>query len=62
MPFSIALTVHLFFLLQYWLPETANFPNSQWWMTQLAPLASPWLTSRGEPQVPAQYEWVWPQP
>ena len=25
-------------------------------MTQLAPLASPWLTSRGEPQVPAQYE------
>ncbi len=55
-PLSIALTVHLFFLLQYWLPETANFPNSQWWMTQLAPLASPWLTSRGEPQVPAQYE------
>ena len=55
-PLSIALTVHLFFLLQYWLSETANFPNSQWWMTQLAPLASPWLTSRGEPQVPAQYE------
>lgn len=55
-PFSISLTVHLFFLLQYWLPETSGFPGSGWWMTQLGPLASPWLTSRGVPQVTAQYE------
>ena len=27
-PFSISLTVNLFFLLQYWIPETSNFPNS----------------------------------
>jgi hypothetical protein len=54
-PFSISLTVNLFFLLQYWIPETSGFPYSQWWMSQLAPLASPWLTSRGEPQVPEQY-------
>ena len=56
MPFSISLTVNLIFLLQYWLPETSDFPDSEWWMTQLAPLASPWLTSRGQPQVTAQYD------
>ena len=53
-PFWISYVVHLFFLLQYWLPETAGFPKSRWWMDQLAPLASTWLTSRGEPQVPIQ--------
>lgn len=53
-PFWISYVVHLFFLLQYWLPETAGFPKSRWWMDQLAPLGSTWLTSRGQPQVPIQ--------
>jgi hypothetical protein len=55
-PFSISLTVHLIFLLYYWLPEMNEFPGHVWWMTQLGPLASPWMTSRGEPQVTAQLE------
>jgi hypothetical protein len=55
-PFSISLTVHLIFLLNYWLPDMNSFPGRDWWLTQLAPLASPWLTSRGEPQVPAQQD------
>jgi hypothetical protein len=55
-PFSISLTVHLIFLLYYWLPEMNDFPGHRWWMTQLAPLASPWMVSRGEPQVPAQLD------
>lgn len=54
LPFWISFWAHVFFLLQYWLPETSGFPNSRWWMDQLAPLASTWLTSRGEPQVAAQ--------
>jgi hypothetical protein len=53
-PWSISLTVNLIFLLYYWLPEMNDFPGNQWWMAQLAPLASPWLTSRGQPQVAAQ--------
>jgi hypothetical protein len=53
-PFSISLTVNLIFLLHYWLPEMNEFPGRVWWLTQLAPLASPWLTSRGDPQVAAQ--------
>jgi hypothetical protein len=55
-PFSISLTVHLIFLLYYWLPEMNDFPGHVWWTTQLGPLASPWMTSRGEPQVVAQLE------
>ena len=55
-PFSISLTVHLIFLLYYWLPDMNDFPGDVWWVTQLAPLASPWLTSRGEPQVAAQQD------
>jgi hypothetical protein len=55
-PFSISLTVHLIFLLYYWLPEMNDFPGHLWWMTQLGPLASPWMTSRGEPQVMAQQD------
>lgn len=55
-PFSISVTVHLIFLLYYWLPEMNDFPGNLWWMNQLAPLASPWLTSRGDPQVVAQQD------
>ena len=55
-PWSISLTVHLIFLLNYWLPDMNDFPGHQWWMSQLAPLASPWLTSRGQPQVAAQQD------
>jgi hypothetical protein len=55
-PFSISLTVHLIFLLYYWLPEMNDFPGHLWWATQLGPLASPWLTSRGEPQVAPQQD------
>jgi hypothetical protein len=56
-PFSISLTVNLIFLLYYWLPEMNDFPGNQWWIIQLGPLASPWLTSGGEPQVAAQQNW-----
>jgi hypothetical protein len=55
-PFSISLTVHLIFLLYYWLPEMNDFPGNGWWVNQLGPLASPWLTSRGEAQVSTQPE------
>jgi len=53
-PWSISLTVHLIFLLYYWLPDMNDFPGQLWWTTQLGPLASPWLTSRGQPQVATQ--------
>jgi hypothetical protein len=53
-PFSISLTVHLIFLLYYWLPEMNDFPGNRWWIDQLGPLVSPWLTSRGEVQGPTQ--------
>ncbi len=53
-PLVISLCVQLVFFLHYWLPETINFPTREWWLTQLAPLASPLLTSGAEPQVAAQ--------
>ena len=36
------------------MPETGTFPARDWWLTQLSPLVSPALTSRGDAQVPAQ--------
>lgn len=53
-PLIISLVVQWVFFLHYWLPETIDFPARIWWLTQLAPLASPLLTSGGEPQVAAQ--------
>ena len=53
-PLIISLACSWVFFLQYWLPETIDFPPRDWWLTQLAPLASPLLTSGGEPQVAAQ--------
>ena len=54
LPLIISLGVQWMFFLQYWLPETSGVPARDWWLTQLAPLASPLLTSGGEPQVAAQ--------
>ncbi|WP_197677048.1 hypothetical protein [Friedmanniella luteola] len=57
-PLVIGLGVHVLFLVAYWIPETSAFPAHDWWLGQLAPLASEALTSAGEPQVEAQ----WRQP
>ncbi len=53
-PLALTLGVQAVFFLQYWLPETSHFPTRHWWLTQLAPLASPGLTSAGTRQVIAQ--------
>ncbi|HWJ53873.1 MAG TPA: hypothetical protein VNT24_10930, partial [Propionibacteriaceae bacterium] len=53
-PLMISLSIHIIFLMQYWIPETSDFPGSTWWMTQLGPLASPWLVTGGEQLVPTQ--------
>ena len=53
-PLCISLGAHWLFFVQYWIPETGTFPARDWWLTQLSPLVSTALTSRGEPQVPAQ--------
>jgi hypothetical protein len=53
-PLVISMGVQWMFFIHYWLPETINFPTREWWLTQLAPLASPLLTSGAEPQVAAQ--------
>ena len=50
----ISLIIHIMFLMQYWIPETSDFPGSSWWMTQLGPLASPWLVTGGEQIIPTQ--------
>ena len=53
-PLTISLVAHWLFFIQYWVPETGTFPARDWWLTQLSPLVSPALTSRGDAQVPAQ--------
>ena len=53
-PLMISLIIHIMFLMQYWIPETSDFPGSTWWMTQLGPLASPWLVTGGEQIVQTQ--------
>jgi len=53
-PLGISVGAHALFFIQYWIPETGAFPARDWWLTQLSPLASTALTSRGQPQVPAQ--------
>ena len=53
-PLGISVGAHALFFIQYWIPETGAFPARDWWLTQLSPLVSTALTSRGQPQVPAQ--------
>jgi len=53
-PLAISIGAHGLFFIQYWIPETGAFPARDWWLTQLSPLVSPALTSRGEALVPAQ--------
>jgi hypothetical protein len=59
-PLMISLIIHIMFLMQYWIPETSNFPGHTWWMTQLGPLASPWLVTGGEPIVQTQADYADP--
>ena len=59
-PLMICLVANVMFLLQYWIPETSHFPGHMWWMTQVGPLASPGLVSRGEPLVQAQQDYADP--
>lgn len=54
-PLAIVVAIQLLFFVQYWLPETHRFPTRDWWLRELAPLASSAMTSSGEPQVAAQY-------
>ena len=53
-PLAISIGAHGLFFIQYWIPETGAFPARNWWLTQLSPLVSPALTSRGDALVPAQ--------
>ena len=53
-PLAISIGAHWLFFIQYWIPETGAFPARDWWLTQLSPLVSPALTSRGDALVPAQ--------
>jgi hypothetical protein len=59
-PLVLCLIANLMFLMQYWIPETSNFPGSTWWMTQLGPLASPGLVTGGEPIVETQRDYADP--
>lgn len=54
-PLALVVGIQLLFFVQYWLPETSRFPTRNWWLHELAPLASATLTSSGHPQVDAQY-------
>ena len=53
-PFAISIVVFAFFSVSYWLPETSDFPGRDWWLTQLSPLVSKYLTSGGQPLVEIQ--------
>ena len=58
LPFAISAAAHALLFISYWLPETDAFPAHDWWLTQLAPLASEALTSAGQAQVEAQTQQV----
>jgi hypothetical protein len=47
-PFGISIVAHFIFFVAYWLPETDS-RWQDWWLNQLAPLASQYLSSGGEP-------------
>lgn len=53
-PLIISVLVELIYFVAYWIPETSAVPAHQWWLSQLSPLTSTWLTSLGNPQVPVQ--------
>jgi hypothetical protein len=53
-PLAISGTVWWLFFVAYWIPELHNFPGGDFLLTQLSPLASPGLTSRGDPVVAIQ--------
>jgi hypothetical protein len=59
-PLVICLIANIMFLMQYWIPETSEFPGHVWWMTQLGPLASPGLVTGGEPIVQSQRDYAVP--
>jgi hypothetical protein len=54
LPAIFSLSVNAIFLVAWWLPEFGNFPGHQAVFAQLWPLASPELTSAGQPLVSAQ--------
>jgi hypothetical protein len=53
-PLVISIFVFALFVVSYWLPETIRFPGRNWWLTQLSPLVSKYLTSAGQPLVDIQ--------
>lgn len=53
-PAAVCLSVHLLFLVAYWIPETSAFPAHDWWLAQLSPFVAESVTSAGSPQVAAQ--------
>jgi hypothetical protein len=53
-PLAISGTVWWLFFIAYWIPEFHNFPGGDFLLTQLSVLASPGLSSHGEPVVAIQ--------
>jgi hypothetical protein len=53
-PLAISATVWWLFFMAYWVPEFHNFPGGDFLLTQLSPLASPGITTQGEPIVAIQ--------
>ncbi len=53
-PLAISGTVWWLFFIAYWIPEFHNFPGGDFLLTQLSPLASPGLSSQGQPVVAIQ--------
>ncbi len=53
-PLIISVLIQLIYFVAYWIPETSAVPAHSWWLSQLSPLASTWLTSLGQPQVQVQ--------
>ena len=54
-PLAISIVAFAVFICSYWVPETSRFGGRDWWLTQLSPLVSKWLTSAGEPLVDIQH-------
>ena len=55
-PLTISGTVWWLFFMAYWIPEFHNFPGGDFLLTQLSPLASPGLTTQGQPLVAIQVD------
>ena len=54
-PLAISIVVFAVFICSYWVPETSRFGGRDWWLTQLSPLVSKYLTSGGQPLVDIQH-------